>query len=118
MTPREQIDTQIAALNDWRGELCHELRRLINEADPELIETWKWGTAVWTKNGLVCALSAFKGHVKVNFFYGAQLSDPHKLINNGFDSKEHRALDFTEESRVNKEAFQELVREASHLYKS
>jgi hypothetical protein len=89
MNPSEQIDHQIAELNDWRGVLMTKLRRLIHEADSEIAEEWKWGTGVWTHKGMVCALGAFKDHIKVNFFKGALLKDPNKLFNSGLEAKVH-----------------------------
>ena len=86
LTASELIDACIAGYNDWRGEMLSQLRTLIGEADPDLTEEWKWNTPVWTHNGMVCAISAFKDHVKINFFQGAQLPDPHKLLNAGMDS--------------------------------
>ncbi len=114
MTPSEHIDTKIAGLNDWRGDLCKELRAIINAAVPDIEEGWKWDTAVWSKDGMVCALGAFKDHVKVNFFKGASLPDPHGLINNGFESKGHRAVDFKQGDKVNKPELTELIRSAAN----
>lgn len=108
----KQIDKKVASYGDWRTELMMELRRIINNADPEIQEDWKWGTAVWTHHGLVCALSGFKDHVKVNFFKGAYLKDSGKLINAGFDSKEHRAIDLKEGDLVNVAKLRDLIKEA------
>jgi hypothetical protein len=112
MNPSDLIDKQIAGTPGWRGELLAKLRKVISEADPGLKEEWKWGTAVWTHNGLVCAIGAFKDHVKINFFKGAVLKDPHKIINAGFDSKQHRALDFSENDKINEPALKELILDA------
>jgi hypothetical protein len=90
----QQITKQIEELGDWRGTLCARLRKLINEADPNLTEEVKWGTAVWTSNELVCAVGAFKDHVKLNFFKSASLNDPKGLFNAGLDAKATRAIDF------------------------
>lgn len=87
MNASELIDKQIAELADWRGQLFVRLRNLIHEADPDITEEWKWGTGVWTHNGMVCAVAAFKDHLKVNFFQGALLIDPNKLFNAGLDAK-------------------------------
>jgi hypothetical protein len=113
MQPSELIDQQIAALDDWRGEMYARLRRLVGEADPELIEDWKWGTAVWKKKANVFAVSAFKKHVKINFFKGASLPDPHGLFNSGLDAKEMRSIDFFQGDPVNEAALTELVRAAA-----
>jgi hypothetical protein len=112
MKPSELIDQQIADLPDWRGEMYARLRKLVQEADPQLTEEWKWNTAVWTANGLVCAVSAFKDHVKVNFFKGAALADPQGLFNAGLDAKAMRSIDFHEGDRIDEPALQDLIRAA------
>ena len=109
MTSTEQIDRQIENLTDWRGKLMIKLRALIHKADPEIAEDWKWNTAVFTKKGNVCALGAFKDHVKLNFFKGASLSDPQGLFNAGLDAKASRAIDFREDGKINKKALLELI---------
>lgn len=117
MKPPEQIAEYIANLDDWRGERLAKLRQIIAEADSKLVEGWKWNVPVWATSDhkLVCAVSAFKDHVKINFFQGAKLADPHKLLNNGFDSKAHRSIDFTEASEVNEPALRELIQEALNI---
>lgn len=112
MKPSEQIDKYISDLNDWRGEMVINLRKIIHEADSEIVEEWKWDTPVFTENGMVCAIGVFKDHVKLNFFKGVLLSDPHKLINAGFDSKAHRSINFSEGSTINESVLRELVYEA------
>jgi hypothetical protein len=112
MDASEQIDKQIAELQDWRGELVKHLRKLINEADARLIEEWKWGTAGWSYKGMVCALGVFKDHVKVNFFKGAMLSDPDKLFNAGLEAKTSRGIDLKEGDVLDEKALMNLVREA------
>ncbi len=112
MNPSKLIDKQIANTPGWQGEILAKLRRIIHEADVDITEEWKWGTAVFTHGGLVCAFSAFKDHVKLNFFKGAFLKDPHKLINNGLESKSHRAIDFNEDDKINETALKELIRSA------
>ena len=87
-------------------------RKLIHEADPELTEEWKWNTAVWTRNGLICAAGAFKDHVKVNFFKEASLKDPKHLFNAGLEAKATRAIDFTEHDKITEPALKALIREA------
>src|SRR5438876_5334823 len=96
MEPSEQIDKQIAEAPGWRGETMASLRQLIHESDPEIREEWKWNTAVFSHNGMVCALGAFKDHIKINFFKGAALKDQHRLINGGLESKVTRAIDIFE----------------------
>jgi hypothetical protein len=80
-SPAQLINGKIASLGDWRGQTLARLRDLIHEADPDIIEEWKWGTAVWTHDGLVCSVGAFKDHVKLSFFKGAALDDPEGLFN-------------------------------------
>ena len=111
-TPSQRIAHHIAALADWRGTLLTRLRQLILEADPALVEEWKWETPVWSHNGNVVAAGAFKDHVKFNFFKGASLQDPHGLFNAGLDAKATRAIDFHEGDTLNEPALQELIRAA------
>ena len=112
MTASEQIDAYIAGISDWRGKLLARLRKLILAAHPAMTEEWKWGSPVWTHNGLVCSASAFKDHVKVNFFHGAALPDPKKLFNAGLEAKKTRAIDFQEGDKVDEPALKSLVRAA------
>jgi len=88
------------------------LRRVINEADPNLKEEWKWDTAVWTNKGNVCALGAFKDHVKINFFKGASLEDRQGLFNAGLDAKEPRSINLREGDPIDERALQDLIRAA------
>jgi hypothetical protein len=118
MSASEQIDNMIAKLPDWRGKKVTDLRELKRAADPGLKEEWKWGTAVWTKNGLVVAVGAFKDHVKVNFFEGAQLKDSKRLFNAGLDSKASRAIDIREGEKVDGAALKDLVKQAAALNKT
>ena len=104
------ISARIAELGDWRGKVLRHVRRLIKEADPGITEEWKWGTPVWSKNGLVCSAGAFKDHVKLNFFKGASLEDPNGLFNAGLDAKATRAIDFSESSAVDESALKDLIR--------
>jgi hypothetical protein len=113
--PSRLIDDHIAALDDWRGQLMAELRRLILEADPAVSEQWKWNTPVWAHDGLVCAAAAFKGHVKLNFFKGASLDDPDGLFNGGLDAKATRSIDFHQGDRVDAPGVIGLVRAAIAL---
>ncbi len=112
-TPAAQrIDNQIAELSDWRGSLIANLRQLIHEAAPEITEEWKWGTPVWSQNGLVCSAGAFKDHVKLNIFQGAFLPDPKHLFNAGLDAKATRAIDFDEGSDLDEQGLKDLIRGA------
>jgi hypothetical protein len=106
------ITDLIAELGDWRGEVLARLRKLILDAAPALTEEWKWGTAVWTSNGLVCSAGAFKDHVKLNFFKGAALKDPKGLFNAGLDAKSTRAIDFGEVDDIDESALKALIRAA------
>jgi hypothetical protein len=115
MNAAEQIDQYITSIKDWRGKTLGQLRKLIHSADPALAEEWKWDVPVFTRNGMVCAISAFKEHVKINFFKGALLPDPHKLINNGFDSKAHRSIDFSQGDAIDEAAVKALVKAAVEL---
>jgi hypothetical protein len=111
----EKVDTLISELNDWRGEMLAELRKLIHEADPDVVEEWKWmGSPVWSHDGIYAVGNAHKGKVKVTFSNGAALSDPKELFNAGFNGKNWRAIDLREGDKISKTAFKELIREAVH----
>ena len=110
--PSQLITNQIAELADWRGKTLARLRQLIHEADPDITEEWKWGTAVWSHKGNVVAIGAFKDHVKINFFTGASLEDPKGLFNAGLDAKATRAIDLFESDKINEAALKELIRAA------
>ena len=111
-TPSQRITNHIAELADWRGAMLARLRQLIFEADPAMVEEWKWDTPVWSQHGNVVAAGAFKDHVKLNFFKGASLQDPHGLFNAGLDAKATRAVDIHEGDTIDEPALQELVRAA------
>lgn len=115
MNPSQQIDKQISEYSDWRGEVMSKLRQLIHKADPEIMEEWKWGTAIYTHGKMVCAVSGFKEHVKINFFKGYLLKDKHNLLNGGFGSKEHRSIDYREGDKVNEDKLIDLIKEAVAL---
>lgn len=112
MNPSERIDKQITDLTDWRGPTFARLREIILEADPDITEEWKWDTAVWSHQGLVCAVGAFKKAVKLNFFQGAFLEDPHMLFNGGLDAKKTRSIDFHEGDVIDGAPLKELIRSA------
>lgn len=112
MNPSEQITTYIESFDDWRGTLLLELRNIILAASPDITEEWKWSVPVFVQNGMFCAISAFKDHVKINFFKGAQLIDKHKILNAGFTSKSHRSIDFREGDVIPKADLQDLIQEA------
>ncbi|HEU0292980.1 MAG TPA: DUF1801 domain-containing protein [Anaerolineales bacterium] len=112
LTPDQHIDQAIKDLPDWRGELLARLRRLIQDAVPEITEDWKWDTPVWAFKGNVLAAGAFKDHVKLNFFKGASLDDPKGLFNAGLDAKATRAIDFNEDDEIDEPALKDLIRAA------
>lgn len=115
VNPSERITGYIEKLGDWRGKLAARLRRLIVEAEPELVEEWKWNTPVWSYKGNVLAIGAFKEHVKINFFQGASLKDPRRLFNAGLDAKASRSIDVRQGDVLDEAAFKELVRAAVAL---
>ena len=107
------IDERIADLGDWRGERLAEIRTLIHEVDPEVVEEWKWmGTPVWSHEGMYALANAHKDKVKLTFHHGAQLPDPKKLFNAGLDGSKWRAIDFREGDKIDKTALKALLREA------
>jgi hypothetical protein len=109
MSPSEFITNQIAGLADWRGALIARIREQIKAAAPDITEEWKWDTAVWSQNGNVVSSKAFKDHIKLNFFKGASMEDPHGLFNAGLDAKATRAIDFFEGDKIQEAALKELI---------
>lgn len=108
-----QIDRKIAELGDWRGAMLAEIRRVIREVDPEVVEEWKWmGTPVWSHAGMYALANAHKDKVKLTFFHGARLPDPHRVFNAGLGGNKWRAIDFREGDTVDTPALRELLREA------
>ncbi len=112
VNPSQHITNYIAALASWHGQMLARLRTLILEADPDIAEEWKWDTPVWSRKGNVVAIGAFKDYVKLNFFKGAALDDPHGLFNAGLEAKASRAIDLHEGDDINEAALQDLVRAA------
>ena len=115
----EQIDEKLQTLGDWRGALLARLRRLIHEADPEVVEAVKWrkpsnplGVPVWEHDGIICTGETYKDKVKLTFAYGASLDDPKKLFNSSLEGGTRRAIDFRENDPVDESAFKALIREA------
>jgi hypothetical protein len=109
----KRIDKMIADLGDWRGERLAEIRRLIHEVDPEVVEEWKWmGTPVWSHEGMYALANAHKDKVKLTFFHGARLRDPKKLFNAGLGGNKWRAIDFHEGDKIDKTGLKALLREA------
>ena len=108
-----RIDERIASLGDWRGALLAQLRALIHEVDPQVVEEWKWmGTPVWSHDGMYALANPHKDKVKLTFFHGAKLKDPAKLFNAGLAGGKWRAIDFREGDRVDTRALKALLREA------
>ncbi len=120
-SPSEQIDARIHELGDWRGETLSRLRTLICEADPDVVEEWKWvkptsgGTPVWSHDGGICTGEAYKNVVKLTFFKGASLPDPAGLFNSSLEGKVRRAIDVREGESVDEKAFKALIRAAVDL---
>jgi hypothetical protein len=113
------IDARITELNDWRGDLLAELRGLIKDADPDVVEEWKWrGVPVWSHAGMICTGETYKTVVKMTFAKGATLDDPSKLFNSSLDGNTRRAIDFHEGERVDEKALKSLVRAAVALNES
>jgi hypothetical protein len=111
--PSGEIDALIAAITDWRGETFARVRKIIREADPEIIEEFKWmGSPVWSRDGIIAVGNAFKGRVNVTFAYGASLPDPEKLFNAGFEGNARRVINFFENDVINERALKTLVRAA------
>jgi hypothetical protein len=117
----ELISERIRELGDWRGKTLLRVRQLIKEADPEIVEEWKWvkptnpGTPVWSHNGLVCTGETYKNAVKLTFTKGASLEDPSRLFNSSLDGKVRRAIDIREGDQINEPALKELIRAAVAL---
>jgi len=112
----ERIDERIAELGDWRGKTLARVRKLIHEADPEVVETWKWmGTPVWEHDGVLCTGETYKKVVKLTFLKGASLKDPKKLFNSSLEGNARRAIDIAEAEEIDATAFKALIREAVAL---
>jgi hypothetical protein len=118
-SPSRLIDARIKELGDWRGKMLGRLRSLIKEADPEVVEEWKWrGVPVWSHDGIICTGETYKNVVKMTFAKGAALPDPSGLFNASLDGNTRRAIDFHEGAKINEKALQTLVRAAVTLNKS
>jgi hypothetical protein len=113
MKPSELIDKYIADLTDWRGKMLANLRKIIHDADPEIIEEWKWmGSPCWSHDGLISVANAHKDKVKLTFSRGASLPDPDKLFNAGLEGNQWRAIDFHEGDGINERALKTIIRAA------
>lgn len=123
-SPSRLIDARIKDLGDWRAKTLEEVRRLIREADPEIIEEWKWkkptspGVPVWSHDGGICTGEVYKSVVKLTFFRGAALKDPSRLFNSSLQGSVRRAIDIHEGEKIDKEAFKTLIRAAVALNRS
>ena len=118
-SPSELIDARIKELGDWRGEMLRRLRALIKEADPDVVEEWKWrGVPVWSHDGLICTGETYKSIVKMTFAKGASLADPARLFNASLEGNTRRAIDFHEGEAINEDALKTLIRAAVMLNKS
>lgn len=112
-SPSQLISKRIEELTDWRGKTLSNIRRIIHDADDEIIEEWKWmGTPVWSHDGIVAIADAYKDKVKLTFFQGASLPDPDKLFNAGLEGNKWRAIDFHENDEINESALKNLIRAA------
>ena len=111
----ELISQRIVELGDWRGETLLRMRKLIKEADPDVVEEWKWDNPVWSHDGIICTGESYKNHVKLTFAKGASLKDPARLFNSSLDGNVRRAIDIHEGEKVDESAFKALVREAVAL---
>jgi len=118
-SPAELIDARIKELGDWRGKTLSRLRTLIKQADPEVVEEWKWrGVPVWSHDGLICTGETYKNAVKMTFFKGASLKDPSRLFNSSLDGNARRAIDLHEGEKIDEQALKALVRAAVALNES
>ena len=114
----KMIDSRIRELGDWRGRMLARIRALIRQADPEVVEEWKWRVPVWSHGGILCTGETYKSAVKLTFAKGASLKDPSRLFKASLEGKVRRAIDFHEGDRVDAKAFKALVRAAVALNKS
>ena len=118
------IDGRIKELGDWRGKTLAKIREIIHEADPEIVEEWKWvkptnpGTPVWSHDGLICTGETYKNAVKMTFAKGASLKDPSRLFNSSLEGNTRRAIDFHDGEKINEKALKDLIRAAVTLNKS
>ncbi|MEO6783825.1 MAG: DUF1801 domain-containing protein [Bradyrhizobium sp.] len=118
-SPSRLIDARIKELDDWRGKTLSQVRALIKQADPEVVEEWKWrGVPVWSHDGIICTGETYKSVVKLTFAKGASLKDPLGLFNSSLDGNVRRAIDIRETDKLNKDAFKALIRAAAALNRS
>src|SRR6185369_7537120 len=111
--PSQLIDARIRELGDWRGKMLGRLRALVKEADPEVVEEWKWSIPVWSHDGLICTGETYESVVKMTFAQGAALKDPARLFNSSLEGNTRRAIDFREGEKIDEEALKDLIRAAA-----
>jgi hypothetical protein len=111
-SPSQLIDERIKELADWRGKMLSQLRALIKEADPEVVEEWKWDVPVWSHDGIICTGESYKKVVKMTFPKGASIEDPSRLFNSSLEGNTRRAIDFHEGEEINEKALKTLIRTA------
>jgi hypothetical protein len=114
-SPSQHIDARIAELDDWRGKMLSRLRKLIHDADPDVVEEWKWAVPVWSHDGLICTGETYKKVVKLTFAKGAALEDPSGLFNSSLEGNTRRAIDFHEGEKIDAKALKTLIRAAVKL---
>src|SRR5262245_23696402 len=118
-SPSQLIDERIKELGDWRGEMLSRLRTLVKQADPDVVEEWKWrGVPTWYHDGIICTGETYKSVVKMTFAKGASLKDPSRLFNSSLEGNTRRAIDFHEGEKLNEKALKALIREAVALNES
>ena len=117
-SPSKLIDARIKELGDWRGKALARLRKLIKEADPDVVEEWKWAVPVWSHDGILCTGETYKTAVKLTFAKGASVKDPAKLFNSSLEGNTRRAIDFHEDDEIDETAFKALIRAAVAVNKS
>jgi hypothetical protein len=117
-SPSQLIDARIKELGDWRGKMLSRLRALVKEADPDVVEEWKWNVPVWSHDGLICTGETYKSAVKMTFAKGASLPDPSRLFNSSLEGNTRRAIDFHEGEKIDEKAFKTLIRAAVTYNKS
>ncbi len=117
-SPSQRIDARIKELDDWRGKTLSHVRTLIKQADPEVVEEWKWRVPVWSHDGIICTGETYKSAVKLTFAKGASLKDPSGLFNSSLEGNTRRAIDIHEGDEIDEAAFKTLIRAAAALNKS
>ena len=117
-SPSKLIDARIKELDDWRGKTLARLRALIKQADPDVVEEWKWNVPVWSHDGIICTGETYKSAVKLTFAKGAAVKDPSKLFNSSLEGNTRRAIDFKEGDEIDADALKALIRAAVAVNKS